>query len=415
MKKLVFFISLLIISISSSAQTQKIKELERQRRQTLLEVEKTNKLLNESKKTTATILDRLKLLSNQIQSRQKVVSLLEQEVNGITAEQKQIEADIVILEKDLKSQQASYKKAIDGMMKNRRSEQKFLFILSGRSLSESYRRMKYLREYSDWRSKQADEIKAKNEQLKKKQEELRISKANKVSLLGQRVTEQKNLKNEESSFEKEKREAQKKQGELQKILQKKRQQADALNKQIERLIAEEVARQEREAKRLAEEEAKRTGKTPSKGTVVTTPKSTAANITLSNNFASNKGKLPYPISGNSVIVTRFGTHKQSQYVTMSNNGIDIRSQAGAEALSVFNGEVTSVVAIPGYNYSIIIRHGNYYTFYGNIQNVYVKQGDKVKTGQSLGKVYSDPETNNTQIHFQLWLKTNKQNPETWLR
>lgn len=415
MKKLVFFISLLIISISSSAQTQKIKELERQRKQTLLEVEKTNKLLNESKKTTATILDRLKLLANQIQSRQKIVSLLEQEVEGITSEQKQIEADIVILEKELKGQQASYKKAIDGMMKNRRSEQKFLFILSGRSLSESYRRMKYLREYSDWRSKQADEIKAKNEELKKKQEELRLSKANKVSLLGQRVTEQKNLKNEESSFEKEKREAQKKQGELQKILQKKRQQADALNKQIERLIAEEVARQEREAKRLAEEEAKRTGKTPSKGAVVTTPKSTAANITLSNNFASNKGKLPYPISGNAVIVTRFGTHKQSQYVTMSNNGIDIRSQAGADALSVFNGEVTSVVAIPGYNYSIIIRHGNYYTFYGNIQNVYVKQGDKVKTGQSLGRVYSDPETNNTQIHFQLWLKTNKQNPEIWLR
>lgn len=415
MKKLVFFISLLIISISSSAQTQKIKELERQRKQTLLEVEKTNKLLNESKKTTATILDRLKLLANQIQSRQKIVSLLEQEVEGITSEQKQIEADIVILEKELKGQQASYKKAIDGMMKNRRSEQKFLFILSGRSLSESYRRMKYLREYSDWRSKQADAIKAKNEELKKKQEELRISKANKVSLLGQRVTEQKNLKNEESSFEKEKREAQKKQGELQKILQKKRQQADALNKQIERLIAEEVARQEREAKRLAEEEAKRTGKTPSKGAVVTTPKSTAANITLSNNFASNKGKLPYPISGNAVIVTRFGTHKQSQYVTMSNNGIDIRSQAGADALSVFNGEVTSVVAIPGYNYSIIIRHGNYYTFYGNIQNVYVKQGDKVKTGQSLGRVYSDPETNNTQIHFQLWLKTNKQNPEIWLR
>lgn len=415
MKKLVFFISLLIISISSSAQTQKIKELERQRKQTLLEVEKTNKLLNESKKTTATILDRLKLLANQIQSRQKIVSLLEQEVEGITSEQKQIEADIVILEKELKGQQASYKKAIDGMMKNRRSEQKFLFILSGRSLSESYRRMKYLREYSDWRSKQADAIKAKNEELKKKQEELRLSKANKVSLLGQRVTEQKNLKNEESSFEKEKREAQKKQGELQKILQKKRQQADALNKQIERLIAEEVARQEREAKRLAEEEAKRTGKTPSKGAVVTTPKSTAANITLSNNFASNKGKLPYPISGNAVIVTRFGTHKQSQYVTMSNNGIDIRSQAGADALSVFNGEVTSVVAIPGYNYSIIIRHGNYYTFYGNIQNVYVKQGDKVKTGQSLGRVYSDPETNNTQIHFQLWLKTNKQNPEIWLR
>lgn len=420
MKKLFLFLSL-AICISSFAQKTKIKELEKQRETTLREIENTNKLLLNTKKTTATILDRIKLISNQISSRQKVVTLLGQEVESITAEQKQIETDIANLEKDLKDKQASYTKAINGMMKNRRSENKLFFILSGRSLSESYRRMRYLREYSAWRSQQAAEIKEKNAQLKNKKEELAKTKASKVALLGLRVSEQNNLKKEEITYEQEKQEAQKKQGDLQKILAQKQNQAAALNKQIERLIAEEVARQEREAKRLAEEEARKEArksgtsdntKTPAK---IPVPKATAADITLSSNFSANKGKLPYPISGNPVITTHFGTHQHSQYVTMSSNGIDLRAQAGAEARTVFNGEVSQVVALPGYNYSIIIRHGGYYTFYGNIQNVYVKQGDKVKTGQALGRVYIDQDTNSSQLHFQLWHGTNKQNPEIWLR
>jgi septal ring factor EnvC (AmiA/AmiB activator) len=142
---------------------------------------------------------------------------------------------------------------------------------------------------------------------------------------------------------------------------------------------------------------------------------TSENVVLSNNFASNRGKLPYPITGNYTITTRFGTHQHSKFVTTSSSCIDIRSQAGAEAKAVFNGEVTYVAAIPGYNTCIIIRHGNYYTFYGNIQNIYIKQGDKVKTGQSLGKVFTDPDTGFSQIHFQLWQGTNKLNPEPWLR
>ena len=100
---------------------------------------------------------------------------------------------------------------------------------------------------------------------------------------------------------------------------------------------------------------------------------------------------------------------------MPSDGIDIRSQAGAEAKSVFDGEVTRVVAMPGYNTCIIICHGDYFTFYTNIDQLYVKQGDKVKTGQSLGRLYTDPGTNQSQIHFQLWLKTQKLNPEPWLR
>lgn len=426
------FLLVLLISISSFAQTARIKQLEEQRKQALREISNTDQLLRDTKKTTSNLLDRVQLISNQIFSRQKVLTLLEQEVNGIGAEQSQIENDIVRLESDLKEKQKNYAKAIDAMQRNRRSENKLLFVLSGKSLTESYRRMRYLSEYSDWRAKQADEIKEQSEKLKERKQALAKVKVEKTALLGLRTNEQTNLKKEEENYKVEVNEAQQKQKDLQKILSQKQQQAQALDRQIAKLIAEEVARQEREAKRREEERLRaeaaakkaaastgaKTTTTPrtttSRSTVTKAP-ATPENVTLSNNFASNKGRLPYPISGNYTITTRFGSHQHTKFVTTSSSGIDIRSQAGAEAKAVFDGEVTYVAAIPGYNTCIIVRHGNYYTFYGNIQSIYIKQGDKVKTGQTLGKVYTDPDTGYSEIHFQLWQGTTKMNPEPWLR
>ncbi|WP_165044125.1 murein hydrolase activator EnvC [Dysgonomonas sp. ZJ709] len=419
----------LLISISSFAQNSKIKELEEQRKQALRDISNTDKLLRDTKKSTTTLLSRIKLISNQIISRQQVVGLLNQEIGGISDEQKQIEREITILESELKDKQKSYAKAIDGMLLNRQNENKMLFVLSGKSLTESYRRFRYLKDYSEWRSKQADDIKEKSDQLKERKEALAKTKSEKLALLGQRETEQANLKKEETNYQEEVGEAKKKQGELQKILTQKKQQAAALDKQIAKLIAEEVARQERQARRIAEEKAKAeereraknagSTKTPTskpKSTTSTAPAVSAENVTLSNTFSGNKGKLPFPITGNYSIVNRFGTHQHSQWqVTTSSNGIDVQSQSGAQARAVFDGEVSRVVAFPGYNNCIIIRHGNYYTFYGNIQNVSVKQGDKVKTGQSLGLVYTDPDTGTSQLHFQLWQGTTKLNPEPWLR
>jgi len=422
------FLFILLISICSFAQNSKIKELEQQRKNALREISNTDKLLKETKRSTTTLLDRIQLISNQIFSRQKVLDLLGQEIAGINTEEKRIEAEITILEAELKDKQRNYSKAIDGMLQNRQSENKMLFVLSGKSLTESYRRLRYLRDYSEWRKEQASEIKDKSAKLKERKEALIKTRHEKTALLSQRTTEQENLKREETNYQEEVSEAQKKQKDLQKILTQKRQQTEALDRQIAKLIAEEVARQEREAKRIAAEKARAEAakraskKSGSLTTPVTPPEDDAAkvvatpeNIALSNNFASNRGRLPYPITGHYTITTRFGSHQHSRFVTTSSSGIDIQSQSGAEAKSVFNGEVTYVAAIPGYNTCIIVRHGNYYTFYGNIQSIYVKQGDKVKTGQSLGKVYTDADTGLSQLHFQLWQGTNKLNPEPWLR
>lgn len=146
-------------------------------------------------------------------------------------------------------------------------------------------------------------------------------------------------------------------------------------------------------------------------------RSTASTETfnLSKNFAANKGKLPLPVTGTASIVGNFGAKKHSEWnVTTNSNGIDIQAQKGASIRSVFEGEVSKVFSFPGSNTCVIVRHGEYYTFYANIYDLFVKQGDKVKTGQSLGRIYTDPDSGVSTMHFQLWQKTTKLNPTPWL-
>jgi murein DD-endopeptidase MepM/ murein hydrolase activator NlpD len=115
--------------------------------------------------------------------------------------------------------------------------------------------------------------------------------------------------------------------------------------------------------------------------------------------------LHAPLNKRYTIVAYFGEqqHQELKNIRTNNNGIDLRTTPGAEAQAVFNGVVTRVFVVPGYNNSVIVRHGNYLTVYSNLSQVYVKQGDKVKTRQSLGKVFTDTEDgNSTILHFQLW-------------
>jgi len=411
---LVFII--LIISISISAQSRKIKELEKQRKEMLQEISQTDKLLRETKKNTSTLLKRIKLISNQIASRKQVVGLLGQEVENINLEQENIENEIQVLEADLKNKQSDYAKAVEAVLRNRKSENKLLFILSGRSLSESYRRLRYLQDYSEQRSRQAEEIVGKQSELKQKKEELTQAKAEKLALLKQREIEQENLRKEETNYQVEVKDAQKKQKDLQKILAEKQRQANQLNKQIEKLIAEDIARQKKAAanKSTAKSSTNTKSKSKSKGEEYA---DAGEDVSLSGSFAANRGKLPIPVTGGYTITTRFGTHRHEQWrgVTTSSSGIDIRARSGASARAVFDGVVTLVSQFPGYNNCVIIRHGSYYTFYSNIETLLVKKGDVVKTNQSLGKIYVDPDTGASEMHFQLWQGTSKLNPEPWLR
>lgn len=401
-----------------------VKKLERQRKEALADIEQTNKLLQETSKSAKNSLNRLNLLSKQIQSRKQVIGLLNQELDAIEKDILGLQADIRLLKSQLSQKQANYGKSMRGMYKRRSAQDKLLFILSAENFGQSLRRMRYLREYASWQKRQAEEIIAKQQEIAAKQRAMEKTRAEKRALLDVRQTESKKLQTEEAAQQAEVKELNKKQSSLKAELKEKRRQAEALNRQIEKQIAEEIARAEAAAKAAREKAAK--GKKQegnaangSKEERVAATKGgyamTKAERQLSDNFGNNRGRLPYPVTGRHTVVATFGEqqHAQLKYVRTSNSGIDIQSDPGADARAVFNGVVTRVFVIPGYNNSVIVRHGNYLTVYSNLSQVYVKAGDSVATRQSIGKIYSDPEEG-TVLHFQLWKEKTKLNPLPWL-
>ncbi|MBK5194931.1 MAG: peptidoglycan DD-metalloendopeptidase family protein [Proteiniphilum sp.] len=450
MKKIVLIYLLLSSVFLLFSQTQQIESLQKQQQALQEEIKNTNRLYLDVKKQTTTILDRINLINKQITSRKELITVQRQEIEALRKEESRLEGEIVRLNRDLKSKQENYANAMRGMLNNNFSQNKLLFILSGKSPGESLRRMQYLRDYSKWQKSQAEEIKKQNSEISARMEALVKAKAERVQALSTLENEQKRLQDEEKTRQSEISEARGKQDQLQKTLQDKQRRVNQLNAEIEQLIAAEVALQEREAearrraeeaenRKRAEEEAAKTAEArrepesskkaeeparkeeaaprPDTGPKIESGSSRASSETfnLSKNFVANRGKLPLPVTGTASIVGHFGAKKHSEWnVTTNSNGIDIQAQKGADIRSVFDGEVSKVFSFPGSNTCVIVRHGDYYTFYANIYDLFVKQGDKVKTGQSLGRIYTDSDSGISTMHFQLWQKTTKLNPAPWL-
>jgi septal ring factor EnvC (AmiA/AmiB activator) len=262
--------------------------------------------------------------------------------------------------------------------------------------------MRYLREYADWQKDEAQRIIEKQAEINERKVVLEKSRAEKQMLVTEREKENKKIEEEEKLQQKEVSEINKKQKQLQQQLQQQKKEADALLKQIERLIAEDM-----------ENYGKKDAATSSSGYVME-----EKDVRLSANFENNKGKLPPPLSGKYTIISRFGEqqHHELAHVRTNNNGIDIQTTAGAEARSIFNGVVTRVFVMPGFNNNVIVRHGNYLSVYSNLSQVYVKAGDQVTTRQSLGKIFTDTQSGNeTILHFQLWKENTKLNPQVWIQ
>lgn len=402
-----FILFICLFGVVSAQNSARVQALEKQRKEALAEVERINGLIAQTQATTKDYLRRLNLLSEQILSRKKVISLLGQEVEAINAQMNEMSQQIRRLEGELKEKQQNYGKSVRSMYRRQASQDKLLFILSAENFAQSLRRLRYLREYAAWQKRQASEIVEKQTEITQKRNALTQTRQEKQQLLAQQEKERKQLQTEENNQQKEVKTLNKKKSQLQAQLREKRKQAQ----QLDRLIQEQIAREIAEANRKKAADKQR--KADVKGGYAMTK----AEKALSDNFASNRGRLPYPVAGSYTIVSRFGEqqHEQLKYVRTNNNGIDIQTTPGTDARAVFKGVVTRIFTVPGFNHSIIVRHGNYLTVYSNLSQVYVKTGDRVDTRQALGRIFSDPEEHNaTILHFQLWKEKTKLNPAPWL-
>lgn len=425
----VILISCLWLAVPLFAQSNKlIRELESKRGALQKQIAESESILKDTKKDVGSQLNSLAVLTGQIEERKRYIMAINNDVEAIQRELTSLERQLHGLEKDLKDKKKKYEASVQYLYKNKSIEEKLMFIFSAKNLGQTYRRMRYVREYATYQRLQGEEILKKQEQIRKKKAELQQVKAAKENLLQERESEKVKLEEQE----KEKRtlvtNLQKKQKGLQNEINKKRREANQLNARIDKLIAEEIERARKRAQEEARREAAARKKEESKegksAATETAAKSkpleaytmSKADRELSGNFTANRGKLPMPISGAYIITSRYGQYAVEglRNVKLDNKGIDIQGKPGAQARAIFDGKVAAVFQLNGL-FNVLIRHGNYISVYCNLSSASVKAGDTVKTKQSIGQVFSDGTDNGrTVLHFQLRREKEKLNPEPWL-
>lgn len=434
---LFFSICLWLPAYSQSG--KKIKDLESQRGQLQEQIKQSESLLLSTKKDVKSQLDDLALINSQIAERRRFIETIEKDVRTLDGEIVSLEKQMKKLQSELKDKQRKYESSVCYMRKNRTIEEKLMFIFSAQTLNQAYRRLRYVNEYATYQRAQGEQVKQKQEQITAKKNELLLVKGEKTKLLAQREEERAKMEEQEKQQRVLVEDLQKKQRGLQNEIAKKQQESKRLNAQIDRLIEQEIAaarkRAEEEERKRKAAEAARKAKSAASGTgskTATSAKSSESSVKtdaatsvammeeykgnrqLSGNFEQNRGKLPMPITGSYAVVSHFGQYAVSglKNVKLDNKGIDIKGQRGAQAHSIFGGEVSAVFQYNGM-VGVLVRHGNYISVYCNLASASVKKGDKVNIRDVIGTVATDA-SGNTILHFQLRKETVKLDPERWI-
>lgn len=411
---------------SLMAQSNKlIKELESKRGALQKQIAESESLLKTTTKNVGSQLKGLAALTGQIEERKRYILAINRDVDLIDKELVSLQRQLTQLQKELKDKKNKYAASVNYLYRNHTIQDKLLFIFSASTLEQTYRRLRYVREYASYQRMQGEEIQKKQKQISDKRTELTEARKAKEGLLKEREDEKATLEKQEKEQKELVNSLRKKQRSLQSEISKKRKEANQLNARIDRLIAEEIEKARKRAEEEARKEAAARKKGESKsGGSVTKPKAAPleaytmnkADRELSGSFVSNRGKLPVPVTGPYIITSRYGEYTVPglRGVKLDNKGIDIQAKPGAQARAVFNGKVAAVFQLNGL-FNILVRHGAYISVYCNLSSASVKADDVVKTGQTLGPIFSDgADGGRTVLHFQLRKEKEKLNPELWL-
>ncbi len=372
-------------------QAQSIAEQTKRREEIEKEIAFLDKQLSTTRSRQQASTKELSLIQRKITNRRRLLSQIETDIRHIERQSVSKEREITLLNRELEQLKKNYSHLVYNAYKNRDKTTWVLYLLASRNIEQGYRRWSYLRSYSDAMKNSATLIKKKNIQLETEIAQLAKMREESLSMKKQREQEYRSLAQEERTARTLISQLSRREQEFRKQIAEKRQEVERLNREIERILA--AAARERSSEGYVQSETDRL---------------------LSDNFESNKGRLPWPVR-EGVIIEHFGQHNHPVFRNIRlpfNNGINISTTRNAQVMSIFDGVVKQVLVMPGYNQCVLVQHGTYYTFYTKLEQVQVKSGDLVKTGQVLGTL-AETEGNSV-IHFQLWAGTDKQNPEHWI-
>ena len=420
---------LVLLSGVGFAEAQSQKDLEAQRARLTREINQTTRLLETSSKSREAALDRLVALQRQIVQREELVVLLRLQIAHADSSVGRTTRVLSSMQADVDTLSAEYGRMARAALRQGFLNDRLAFLITSESFSEALARTRYLRQYDENRGRQLELIQMTREVLQNKVDKLDDIRADKEKLLAAELTQQNileralvdknellnSLANDEDRLRSELENQRRDKNQLDSAI------GDVISKSNEAIDKERSERKRREAKAREAERKRSANREPAvvvkparpKAPVVTSENYAAS---LSQDFIKNRGRLPWPVEGG-FISKPYGEriHPTLSKVKVRNNGVDIRTDPGSTVKAIFEGEVVGLQAVPGYNYMVILQHGDYFSVYSNLVDVRVKAGARVGTADVIGAVATNATTNTSELHFEVWKERQTQNPAAWLK
>lgn len=397
-------------------------DLEQKKKKLLREISETNQLIDETRKNKKLSISQLKILNKRIEDRKKLIGVMQSEVTILNTTIFSNERKIGELSSDLSRLKQNYARMVKLAYMNKNQQSTLMLIFSSKDFQQAYKRIYYLKSYGVYRRSQAELIKESQVELNIKSTVLKQNLSTKKVLLGNEVVQKIELNKEKVEQEQTLTQLQKKEKILKKDLEKKVLASKKLDKEIQRIIEREIEKERllalaktKKEKKPVTEKPINPGISEPKPVAVTELKVTPETKLLSGKFESNKGRLPWPVD-KGIITESFGMHPHPvlKNITTYNNGIDITTSSNATVKSIYDGEVSGVISIPGANMAVIVKHGEYLSVYSNLATVNVSKGQQVKAGNGLGVAAKDGADGKTEAHLEIWKGRTKLNPSEWI-
>ena len=387
---LLFFLLLIVTDLRSQSK----QALEKQKKEIQNEIKVIELKLSNSSKKKGLIISNAEDLSYKIKLQQNLISNINNQLNLILNE---IDANETQLS-NLKNKEVSLKEELAKMLitgyKKKSNLNKLMFIFSSSSFQQAYKRIQYFKQYVNFQNKTLLKIKSTSSEIENVIVVLDSQKTNKQLLINENENIKRELSIQYDDLNKLIAEVNKDQKKYKNEIKQKQKLSKDIDKKIEKLIREALANSKRNdgGFKLSEE----------------------AQL-ISKNFNANKGRLPSPvIRGNVVLGFGKQPHPIVKTATIQSNGVRIRTSSDVEARTIFDGEVYSIIISKNNSRTVLIQHGNFFTVYKNLSQIYVSKGDKLKTKEVIGKIATDPLNGQTILSFSIFYNGVPQNPRTWI-
>lgn len=404
---IVYFLLVMFVGIGNVAiaQTNEQKALESKREQLQKEISEINRLLFAEKKEKGNVLEQMEAMDQKINVRQQLIRVTNQQSNLLNRQINTNVRNIGKLRNDLAFLKEEYGNMIQKSYQNKSRQSRLMFLLSSENFLQAFKRFQYMKQYTQYRKEQGEQIVAKTDELTQLNKDLSEQRKEKDKLVAENTQIKNQLYKEIQSQKELLKSIRKNESKYATAIENKKKEAKRIDEQIERLIRSAIAASNREASKSSSSTATSSSK------FVLTPEATI----VANNFSANKGKLIWPVE-KGIKRQGFGVYNDAVYpgIKHESNGVIIATDEGSKARAIFEGEVIAILSVPGGNKGVQIKHGNYISTYYNLSRVYVKKGDKVNTKSDLGDIYTSKSSGTTQLKFYLYKDTTRLNPEEWI-